>query len=129
MIGIDMASPNIFHGRRVLVLEDDYWIMAELVRDLRESGADVVGPFGEIIQALDALGSVQNLDAAILDVNIQGNRAFAVADILMDRNIPFVFATGYDASEIPAAYANIPVFQKPVTTSDIAQALLMRVSH
>ena len=98
-----MASSNVFNGRRVLVLEDDYWIMADLVRELGESGADIVGPCSNIEQALVALGA-DRVDGAIIDVNVQGKKAFAVADVLIEKSIPFVFATGYDANEIPESF-------------------------
>ncbi|WP_176762787.1 hypothetical protein [Pelagibacterium luteolum] len=42
----------------------------------------------------------------------------------MDSGIPFVFVTGYEASEIPDAYSEVPMFQKPVATSEVAETLL-----
>lgn len=119
-----MPAVNRFQGRRILVLEDDYWIVLDLVRELTENGAEVVGPFGNIDQALAALEQGTRLDGAILDVNVQGLEAFGIADILLGRDIPVVFATGYAVSDIPATYSGVPVFQKPVNVAAITSALL-----
>lgn len=119
-----MPALNRFEGRRILVLEDDYWIVLDLVRELTENGAEVVGPFGNIDEALAAIEQNTSLDGAILDVNVQGREAFGVADILLSREIPLVFATGYAVSDIPVTYGGIPVFQKPVDVTAITNALL-----
>jgi two-component SAPR family response regulator len=119
-----MGKSNIFEGRRILVLEDDYWVVMDLINDLRESGAEIVGPFANIDQAMDALKDGATLDGAILDVNVQGDRSFTLADALIREDIPFVFATGYDSSEIPETYADATVLQKPVNAAQIAKVLL-----
>lgn len=66
-----MSSENVFEVRRILVLEDDYWVVMDLVRDLQEHGADVVGPFGNIDQAMAVLDDGRAIDGAVLDVNVQ----------------------------------------------------------
>ena len=119
-----MPNSNIFNGKRILVLEDDYLIVADLVSDLQEAGAEVVGPFASIDQALGAIEKERPLDGAILDVNVQGAQAFRVADALSERNVAFVFATGFDRSEIPSDYQDAKILQKPVHIADIIQALL-----
>jgi CheY-like chemotaxis protein len=88
-------------GLRLLVVEDDFFIADDLARDLRASGAEVVGPVSNVDSALKLLGATAQLDGAVLDINLQGELAFAVADQLLERKVAFVFATGYDADPIP----------------------------
>ena len=88
-------------GRRLLVVEDEYFLAAELVEALSADGAKVIGPAASVDDALDLLDDTAQLDGAVLDLNLQGEMAFPVADALMERDIPFVFLTGYDQSVIP----------------------------
>lgn len=76
-------------------------------------------------------GYVSQIDAAILDVNLDGEMVYSLAEILIARNIPFVFATGYGAESIEKRFEHIPVLQKPIekntlrrifVRSDIPQA-------
>lgn len=100
-------------GKRVLVAEDEYFIAKGLARHLREMGAEVVGPVPTVAEALQALqgGAV---DAAVLDINLRGDPVYPVADALLARGVPFVFATGYATSAIPERYAAIARCEKPV---------------
>jgi len=93
-------------GVRILVVEDNF-LAAEVVRDLLESGGcSVVGPVGRIADAL-RLAENEALDGAILDVNLNGERCFPIALALRQRGVPFVFLTGYDDEAI------IPVELRP----------------
>jgi ActR/RegA family two-component response regulator len=107
---------------RLLVVEDDYMIADELRQELSRAGAVVVGPVSTAAEAL-ALVACQVLNGAVLDVNLAGERAFAVADALRARGVPFVFATGYDHAAIPAAYADVPYCEKPAGARKVARAL------
>jgi CheY-like chemotaxis protein len=108
------ANANL-KGRRLLVVEDDYLIAADLANSLEELGIDVVGPAGSVEDALDLVERQgERLDAAVLDINLREERVYPVANALAARGIPFVFTTGYDAVAIPEAYASAPRCEKPV---------------
>ena len=80
-------------GIRVLVVEDEF-LVATLIEDmLVAAGCVVAGPIPRLSKALDAVGS-GTFDAAVLDVNLCGDRVYPVADALSRRNVPFVFVTG-----------------------------------
>jgi len=102
-----MAQPGkSLNGARILVVEDNF-LAAEVVRDLLESGGcSVVGPVGRIADAL-RLAENEVLDGAILDVNLNGERCFPIALALRQRGVPFVFLTGYDDEAI------IPIELRP----------------
>jgi two-component SAPR family response regulator len=119
-----MLDRNAFGGRRILVVEDDYLIVADMVEELASTGADVVGPIASVNQALDRLNNVPGIAGAILDVNLQGQLVYPLADELLSRKIPFVFATGYDETALPARYLDVPRFTKPVDVEEVARALL-----
>ena len=108
--------------RRVLVVEDEM-LVAMLVEDiLGELGLEVAGVCGHLDQALK-LAASETVDFVILDVNLDGKRSFPVADVLLARDIPFVFATGYGAQVLEAEYASVPTLAKPFMFGDLKQAL------
>ena len=107
-------------GVKVLVVEDEY-LVAALMEDILESaGCVVAGPIPRLAQALDAASS-EACDVAVLDVNLAGERVYPVADILAQRNVPFVFVTGYGV--LPGEYANRPRLCKPFKMADLLDTL------
>jgi CheY-like chemotaxis protein len=117
------ASANL-KGRRLLIVEDDYLIAADLANSLEELGIDVVGPTGSVEDALDLVESQgERLDAAVLDINLREEPVYPVANALAARGIPFVFTTGYDAAAIPEAYASAPRCEKPVDRTHLVRWL------
>ncbi len=104
----------VLRGRRVLVVEDEYLLAEDLRQELERQGAEVLGPVPTVAEALELLATGPAPSIAILDINLQGEMAFPVADALRERAIPFVFATGYDAQAIPPAYADVPRMEKPL---------------
>jgi CheY-like chemotaxis protein len=102
-------------GRRVLVVEDEYLIAEDLREQLLSCGAEVLGPLACVADALALLEDGAAPCGAILDIGlVRDERVYPVADALRARGISFVFATGYDASAIPDAYADVPRTEKPV---------------
>jgi CheY-like chemotaxis protein len=109
-------------GWRILVAEDEHFIADPLIHELESAGATVIGPAPTLPRAL-ALAEAQPLDAAVLDINLRREMVYPLADWLLAAGIPFVFATGYDATVIPAAYGHVPRCEKPVSTQAIIAAL------
>jgi CheY-like chemotaxis protein len=110
-------------GRLLLVVEDEYMLALEMGASLEEFGAVVLGPVGDIDDALDLIDETPTIDGAVLDLNIRGEMSFPVADALLERGIPIVFATGYDKSHIPSRYAHITRCEKPIAPAYVAKAL------
>ena len=117
-----MQSPDL-KNRRILVVEDRYMLADDLRRCLEKAGAVVIGPAPTVEQALSLVAGEPELGAAVLDVNLGGEAVFPVADALIARNIPFVFATGYGEEALQGRYAEVPRCDKPVEIRSVARAL------
>jgi CheY-like chemotaxis protein len=117
------AIQSALRGRRILVVEDDYLFADDLSHELRADGVEILGPVASIEGALDVLDRESPPDFAILDVNLGGEMVYPLADLLRARGIPYLFATAYGRQDLPPAYAEVPVWEKPVDVRRIAEAL------
>jgi CheY-like chemotaxis protein len=109
--------------RQVLVVEDEYFLASMLALSLELDGFRVLGPAGSVPQALALLEKHRSVDCAVLDLNLRGETSYAVADTLLERRVPFMFLTGYARQVLPEKYADVPLRQKPVEGSQLAQLL------
>ena len=109
--------------RRVLVVEDEYFIATCVAERLVADGAQVLGPLGSREDALALIDSGAEIDAAVLDVNLGGEPAFDIADRLAERAVPFLFTSGYHRSEFPERFRDSPMCLKPVAAEAIARAV------
>lgn len=98
-------------GMRILIVEDEYFLAADLADALCAAGAAVIGPAGTLEDAGRALDG--RIDAVLLDVNLRGELAWPVARRLRERGIPFLLATGYGADSVPDELADAPRIEKP----------------
>ncbi|MGD8528044.1 MAG: response regulator [Methyloceanibacter sp.] len=103
---------ELLKGLRVLVVEDQAPIALQLEDMLVESECQVVGPASRVGQALRLLGE-NVVDAAVLDLNVAGELVYPVADALDARGLPYIFATGYDPSDVSGRYGHRNIVQKP----------------
>jgi len=111
---------------RVLVVEDEY-LVAMLIKDILEgAGCVVMGPVPRLSEALDAVDH-DTCDAAILDVNLAGERIDPVARALSRRNVPFVFVTGYGPGGLPREFTQRPRVCKPFRMDDLLGTLTSAV--
>lgn len=106
----------------LLVVEDEYLIRMLLEDMLTDLGYNVVAAVGTIAEAREH-ASTGEFHAAILDVNLDGEEIFPVADILAQRGLPFVFVTGYGEGSLPAHYRGRPALQKPFQADRLKEAL------
>jgi len=114
-------------GRRVLVVEDESMVMMLLQDMLADIGCEVTGCASRFSDAMEKARSL-TFDVAILDVNLNGERTYPIAEILAARGISFVFATGYGAGSLPASFAKTPVLQKPFHQQELEHAMRMALA-
>lgn len=118
-----MAERRGLEGLRILIAEDNLFAAMELEQTLVNLGCQPVGPVGQLDQAM-SLALREDLDGALLDVDLQGRLIFAVAEELQRRRIPVIFASGYDTDDIfPAAFVHHPRLPKPFGEDDVRRAL------
>jgi CheY-like chemotaxis protein len=109
-------------NRKVLVVEDEMMI-AMLIEDmLDELGCKLVGPATNVPRALELIGK-ERVEVAVLDLNLDGKDTYAIADALRQKNVPFIFATGYGSTGMRPEYGDRPVLQKPFQAKDLETAL------
>jgi CheY-like chemotaxis protein len=107
---------------RVLIVEDEALIAMLLEEMLADRGYVVAGHGATLAEACE-LARTLEVDAAILDVSLIGEEVFPVAEILLQRGIPFVFTTGYGAAGLPPSWSGHPVFTKPYDIDPLTQSI------
>jgi CheY-like chemotaxis protein len=110
-------------GLKVLVVEDEFLVAMVIEEVLAEFGCVVAGIATTVAQALGEIQAADDLDVAILDVNLGGEKVFPVADALRARNVPFVFSTGYGPADLARRYPESRLLGKPYMPDALAEAL------
>ena len=119
---VDGVDRGPLQGKKVLIVEDEA-LIAMLFEDmLSDFGCDVVGPAMNVRQAMEVAQSAA-IDAAVLDVNLNGESSFPVATLLETRGVPFVFSSGYGANGLPPEWQDRPTLPKPFTSDQVADVL------
>lgn len=108
--------------RQVLIVEDEELVAMMLTDMLQELDCGVLGPTGELTEAL-ALAREGVLDAALLDISLHGTASFPVAEALQARGIPFAFMSGYGERDFPPAFRQVPRLSKPFDLPDLQRVL------
>jgi CheY-like chemotaxis protein len=109
-------------GCHVLVADDEPLIAMDLAEELRAAGAGIVGPSSTVDGAME-LFCREKVDAAVLDIKLGEKLIYPLADMLVAKNVPFIFVTGWGAERIPGKYANVPVCEKPFPSNSVMETL------
>jgi len=113
-----MTVERPLDGKRILVLEDDFYLATDEKALLEGAGADVIGPFGSSCTERDIL-EAGPIDGAVVDINLGEGPSFDLAQALESRGIPFVFVTGYDAAVISEELSHVPRLEKPIRDREL----------
>ena len=116
-------NPGPLAGRRVLVIEDEYFLADDIVRALTALGARIVGPYGDLDEATAVVDRDVAIDAAIVDINLKNRMAFPLARVLRSRKVPLVFTSGYDRTSIEPEFQDVRLWGKPLDTKALAREL------
>jgi len=116
-------ASEAFAGRSILIIEDEYFLADDLANEFVERGADIVGPLNQVADAMELLESGARIDAALLDINVKNEQIFPLADALRQRNIPFVFTTGYGKDWVGPEFAEVPLCEKPLDLPTVVNCL------
>ena len=110
---------GMLKGIRILVVEDEMLVMMYLEGALRDLGCSELHTVTNVAKALEVL-AMHQIDLAILDINLNGERSDPIADSLIARDIPFAFSTGYSNHENREDLEARPVLRKPYLANDVA---------
>ena len=117
-----MSGERPLSGRRVLVVEDDYFLATDTCQWLTDAGAEVVGPTPDVEEACGLLDD-ERVDSAVIDINLGMGPTYEIARRLNRSQVPFLFATGYDRSALPPQFQDNPHIEKPFQQSDLVKAV------
>jgi hypothetical protein len=93
---------------KILVIQNEF--VSEMRLALEYAGFGLNDP-SAMKQQITAILEQQSISAAILDTSLEQQAATSIADILVELDIPFVFAGADNQAEIPervAAYTMAP---------------------
>lgn len=107
----------------VFVVEDEALVALNLEDMLTDLGCAIVGPAMRVERARAMIEDGIRADVAILDVNVAGEQVFPIAQMLAERGVPIVFATGYDRDGLPSIWHERTILQKPYTLDDVSRSI------
>lgn len=97
---------------RILLAEDEFLVGVQLEQDLHSAGCSIVGPFNTLETATQA-SRCERFDLAILDINLNGDMVYPLADELSARRVPFILLSGYLSADLPDRFRASPQVTKP----------------
>lgn len=109
-------------GKNILVVEDEIMIRLLLEDMLDDLGYTIAAAVGRVDEAVK-VARTGVFDVAILDVNLNGQSVSPVAEILAERGVPFIFATGYGERGLPERFTDRPTLQKPFQQENLGRKL------
>lgn len=107
---------------RILLVEDEVLVAMDLSMAIERMGHEVLGPVHRLATGL-TLAEREQIDLAILDLNLSGEFSFPIAQILRERGVPHVFLTGYQLSQLPEEYRDAPLLPKPVSHQELERSI------
>jgi two-component SAPR family response regulator len=111
-------------GLRILIVEDDALVALNLQDFVESLGCNVVGPTGRLGEAL-AMLDAEEIDGAMLDINLHGEMVYPLAERLAEREIPMLFCSGYAfTSVVPSKFAHYPQVAKPMVEHTLRTAMI-----
>jgi len=119
---MDELKTRMLQGLRVLIVEDEHIVALALADDLEDHGAVIVGPASSVEGALELIDK-HEIEVAVLDIQLQSQMVFPVAEALTGLDVPFLFTSGFDASAVPREFAHVPQCEKPASAQTMVDML------
>lgn len=108
--------------RRILVVEDDWLIATDHTDILEEIGYQVLGPVSSVSATLQMIDGL-HIDAAVLDLNLNGQASYPIAELLILKGVPFLFVSGYSVHDLRKEFAEVRLLSKPVDKTALLSAV------
>ena len=121
-VGLAVPPQKQVNASRLLLVEDEL-IVGAFMQDLLETiGYRTTQPIGRLAEAIQA-ANAERFDGAVLDMNLNGELVYPLAELLTSQKVPFVFVTGYAPRGVDSRFQAVPVLQKPVAEEELASTL------
>lgn len=114
--------PELQH-LRVLVAEDEFYVANDIALWLERAGATIIGPTPTVQETLKRLSKADDIQVAVLDINLNGELVFPVADELARRSVPLIFFSGCDDLSVPERFSSAARLSKCTGSSDLVSAV------
>ena len=118
----DGATPRRVGASRLLLVEDELMVgmfMQDLLKNIGYQSTDPISRLSDAIAA----ATNERFEGAVLDMNLNGEFVYPLADLLTKQGVPFIFVTGYAPSSVDERFARVPILQKPVLQNELVGAL------
>lgn len=119
---------KLLDGKRILLVEDEFLASEKACRMLEKCGAHIVGPVTSVADGIDLVNN-GDVDAAVLDVELDGQAVFPLADLLESLESPFLFAIGCNGCLLTERYSGYVFCERPAHLDTIAKALFAPTSR
>ncbi|GGF85164.1 MULTISPECIES: response regulator [Rhizobium] len=97
----------------ILLLEDDLLLAMDMEDHLLQTGHNIIGPFGRIADAMDAIPR-NDLAGAIVDLNLHGELSVPVIEMLRERDVPVIICSSHaELPELKSRLKDLPMLPKP----------------
>lgn len=117
-----MNKPDLA-GRRILVVEDEFFLSLDICTQIENCGGVVVGPAPTLDQGYELFYTRPLPDGGILNIRLGRDMTYPLADDLLAAGVPLIFASSENRASIPQKYANVPLLGKPVNMMRAAEQL------
>ncbi len=123
-----IGDPRVLQGKTVLVVEDEHLVGRETTAALQAAGCVVIGPISTIEEALNVVRT-EPFDAAVLDINLNGELVWPAAQVVRARKVPFIFTTGYSGLiDVPTELKDALWIEKPFNGEQLTNSLAATVA-
>jgi CheY-like chemotaxis protein len=111
--------------KRILIAEDESLLAEELQMIFEDEGARVLGPALSLLEALETVAHAPKIDIAVLDVDLDGEDVYPIAELLLQRGVPFLFLTGYGSqADLTMLFPDVVTLAKPMRPDALIEQLL-----
>ncbi|MGI8944513.1 MAG: response regulator [Qipengyuania sp.] len=113
---------KLLSGRTILIVEDEIMVLLNMEAVIADLGCTSIITAASVDQALSLIDT-HAFDIAVLDLNLDGEPSYPIADALAVLGVPFIFSTGYSTAALGGSYGNRPVLRKPYRDEELKEVL------
>jgi DNA-binding NtrC family response regulator len=113
---------TLLNGKKIFIVEDEALIVLALEMMLEELGCLVSGSATSLADGIDIARTVE-ADAAVLDIRLGAANSQPIAELLAERGVPLLYATGYAGEGAPDGWPQGCLLVKPYELPQLGATL------